>query len=42
MGIKITAIESMFRLQAVPEDGTIFYERTTVFFGAVVLLRTPY
>ena len=32
----------MFRLQAVSEDDTIFYERTIVFFGAVVLLRDPY
>ena len=34
--------EHRFRLRGCPEDDTIFYERTTVFFGAVVLLRNPY
>lgn len=33
----------MFRLQAVSEDDTIFYERTIVFFGASsLILREPY
>lgn len=35
MGIKITAIENMFRLQAVPEDDTIFFAKWVCTFGCM-------